>query len=114
MKCIILRYSIYLPSFVKIGRGAHFFVLIWHGITLILLLAKIIISLLATTSPLFKALGKMTYTARLGDCGRFGGCGCFGGYGCFGGCGPFGGCGHSVAVSLAVFLFFLVEYLRNR
>ena len=30
---IILRYSIFLPSFVKIRRGAHFFVLIWHGIT---------------------------------------------------------------------------------
>ena len=33
---IILRYSIYLPSFIKIKRGAHFFVLIWHGITQIL------------------------------------------------------------------------------
>ena len=42
---------------------------------------------MATTSPLFKALGKMTYAARLGDCGRFGGCGPFGGR--FSGCFPF-------------------------
>ena len=42
MPHIILRYGIYLPSFVKIGIGAHFFVLIWYGITLLSIGAAIL------------------------------------------------------------------------